>query len=1004
MKLSIAPAQNKKLAYGLYALSLGLLASTIALAASVSSAQAVAPGTDWGPGGLMAPTDSAVTVAWDNGGNTPEADKVPRDSSQVLPHTGGKTYADLDPTVNDGIAQDFGGMKLTVSQTAGLRHQAVDLTVTGVQAGTNPTPNGLTVMQCWGAAGETAPDPANCEEGVGVVDSSSTDYRQSPRRIDSVDLSLTSGGDLKAPTTLTLNGQVQGGTSTLVATVLTVDANGSSNVAATGAAGKVEFDRADGSALATVQVSNGQAKTTTPAPATGSSTGYTAHYIAAPTENYLDSDPNQTQTLTLPADSAPLPSAPTSGNGTNTSPNVTPKIPFHTVDGTWTGTLGQYFDQTTTNEIGNVPAPADASGTSTETFEMLTGAESPGLGCGAREDQPSTGVCWLVAVPIDTAVSSGTTAPPTSPLTPTRWAQRVQVKLAFAPVAPSCGAGVRQLSIGSELLVDAMNSWIPAICTGVGVDLGYVQNGDSQARDQYTSQSASLIFTSAPVDDSGGGTSTLYAPAGLSAVTIGVFAINSSHQFVTGIKLNARLVTKLLTESYRQAIDPTSSGTSADSDDPWVTKLPQSLVTDPEFHALNPQLPASGLQSDVVVTVAGSDATTAVWNWLLADPDAKAFLDGCPDSASRNTVINPFYSTRSYAECQDQAATLEATALARRSPQSSTNPDGTKLPATFDATSVPQYPPTGAAFPQPGYYEHPAVTDSQGNVTQLPLTLADLHPRENTFAAIAADVFRGQEKTFTTWCTDTVVCGGVVTPPGVWVNGNPPIYGAGVLGLTDGTAAATDLIPTALLCDDSGDNCVGANDDSLQKAASTFVPSATSSHFLQPPAKPDYAGGAYPLTLPVYAEINTKGLPQADATAYAKVLQFISTTGQQQGFDSGNLPPGMAPLPDAMVAQTAAAVQTLQQIKDPPPVDDSGTGDLAPPDTDQLPPVGFVPAGTDGGAPTPSATPTPQAKAGPVGVTPASAVGFFPFGVGAGIVGALIAGIAAPIVGRKRRA
>jgi hypothetical protein len=193
---------------------------------------------------------------------------------------------------------------------------------------------------------------------------------------------------------------------------------------------------------------------------------------------------------------------------------------------------------------------------------------------------------------------------------------------------------------------------------------------------------------------------------------------------------------------------------------------------------------------------------------------------------------------------------------------------------------------------------------------------------------------------------------------------------------------------------------VGANNGSLQKAANGFVASSISSHFLQAPATPDYAGGAYPLTLPVYAEINTNGLDQTDATAYAKVLSFISTTGQQQGFDIGNLPPGMAPLTDALVAQTDSAISTLQQITDPTSA--AGGGGSSSPNTDQLPPVGFVP--TDPGSGSPSPSPTPQAMAGPIAITPVSAVGFLPYGVGTGLLGALGAGIAAPIVGRKRRA
>jgi hypothetical protein len=999
MRLSIAPARNKKLAYTLYSLSLGLLAGTLVLAASVSSAQALSPGSDWGSDGAMAATNSAVTVAWDNSGGTPADDKVARDSSQVLPHTGGKTYSDVPSAISDPIAQGFGGMTLSVSQTTGLVHQAVSVAVTGVAAGSADNPRQLAVMQCWGSTTAAQPDPEDCQWDGNTVDGPAVGARGLP----SSDAPLLGGGDLKANT---LVGQfvikVSGGTATLAGIV---DAQSSTaTLPADGAAGKVEFlDNATGAVVAEAPVQGGLATSTVTGLQDGQKYTYIAKYVADPSENYLSSVNVLPTSVTLDAEgnanaTTPLPTAPSSGLGTNSAPdNTASAMPFHAIDGTFTGDTAAYFTNSTTNAFGSMLTPSVASLTVTRSFEVQTGAEAPGLGCGARSDQPSTSVCWLVAIPIDQTVnpisSSGG-----GPLALSDWAQRVQVKLTFAAVSASCGTGARELASGSDLMTDAVNSWIPAMCTQAGVDFGYVDTGDLQARDQYSQKDTSLIFTSSPVDDSGGGTSTLYAPAALAAVTIAVFSVNSSGQNLTNIKLNARLVAKLLTESYLQAV----TGPSALPGTPWANKLPADLIDDPEFQALNPQASNGGLGSDLVVTVNGSDAASALWQWVSADPDAKAFLDGCPDAASKNSVINPFYSTRSYTECQSQAVSLEATAAIKRSAQSPTNPKGTVLPDTY-VDSTPVYPPTVAAFPQPGYYQEPAVVDSKtGAIIQPPLTFADLHPRESTFTAIAADVFRGQEKSLTSWCAADIDCPGAGTIPagGAYINGAGPKYGAGVVGLTDGSAAAKDLLPTALLCDDSGSNCVGANNGSLQKAANGFVASSISSHFLQAPATPDYAGGAYPLTLPVYAEINTNGLDQTDATAYAKVLSFISTTGQQQGFDIGNLPPGMAPLTDALVAQTDSAISTLQQITDPTSA--AGGGGSSSPNTDQLPPVGFVP--TDPGSGSPSPSPTPQAMAGPIAITPVSAVGFLPYGVGTGLLGALGAGIAAPIVGRKRRA
>jgi len=1043
----LLPSRNRRTVFGLYGVAAALLAGSLTLVA-FQPAQA-GDASSWGPSGYTGATDSAVTVNWDDSGSTPAADVVPRDSSQVIPHTGGKTYDDANQALSTAVQADFSHAQLTVSQTTGLVHQAVNLTVSGVTGmADSVAPAGFTVMQCWGSTTDPQPDPEHCQQGVGVVDGGSSSYVQGEYHISTGDAGLVAGGDLKANTVVGLSGTQDASTVTLVAQVSAGLSSGYE--VATGAAGKIVFGTADGTTIATVPVKDGQATTTTAVHS--GETLYNAAYIATPDENYLSAEATTSlgapSTVELPAPDQysvkwPAPAPLTSGGaGTNSAPNNgTVQESFQAVDGTYTSELDQYYTSTTTNEIGNLQ-------NGSRTFDVQTGAESPGLGCGYRADQASTSVCWLVAVPAnDTGVgAAGYGITSASPLTPSLWAQRMQVKLTFADVAPSCGAGSREISIGSDLLLGAVNSWIPALCTQAGVDLGYIQTEDASARAQYTEGNASLIFTSQPVDDTAGQTSTLYAPAGLTGVTIGVLSAKAQAGGVTGfstvsgIKLNARLVAKLLTESYLYAIDVTS-GSVWNKDIPWAKALPTNLATDPEFLALNPDLPSSLLGTDLIVTVTGSDATEAVWNWITSDPDARAFLDGCPDAASNDTVINPFYSTRTYAECPTNAAdsaaqqllekdALAATADAERAPQTAANPNGTLLPSTY-TDSVPSYPPVGGVFPQPGYYERPAVTDATGKVTQDSDSLANLHPGENTFDAIATDVLRGQEKSLDQWCVGSVMCPGVNGLSGTWENGAPPYQGVGVFGLTDGTAAALNQLPTTLLCDDSGSNCVGADNASLTAAAAKFTASSTDKHFQSLDAgsfaKNDwYADGAYPLTVPVYAEINTDGLSQATARDDAKVLSYISTTGQVQGYAIGDLPAGMAPLTGALVSQDDAAIATLSAITDPvsssgsspssspssqPSSNQTPVSNTTPSDTPsgEVPPMSLVPVDSPaanppgGSSPQVSPTSSPQALPGATAVTPALPAGVYPYAVGGGLAGALASGVAAPIVGRKRR-
>lgn len=150
-----------------------------------SGATAATSASSWGAGGLLS-SNSAVTVRWDNTGNA-ASNVVPRDATQVIPHTAAKTYADVGATIRDEYAKYFGtgngmgGLSITISQTAALINQAVQVTATGAVGGRDSgdgTGSLFQVMQCWGAmkadgtpdAAAPQPDPATCQIGPGGAD------------------------------------------------------------------------------------------------------------------------------------------------------------------------------------------------------------------------------------------------------------------------------------------------------------------------------------------------------------------------------------------------------------------------------------------------------------------------------------------------------------------------------------------------------------------------------------------------------------------------------------------------------------------------------------------------------------------------------------------------------------------------------------------------------------------------------------------------------------------
>ena len=147
----------------------------------------------------------------------------------------------------------------------------------------------------------------------------------------------------------------------------------------------------------------------------------------------------------------------------------------------------------------------------------------------------------------------------------------------------------------------------------------------------------------------------VYAPISLSGLVIGfniernprTDAPTEAQQLegvrVAELNLTPRLVAKLLTQSYREQVT-----IKAAPDYPWLAANPAHMGKDPDFLRFNPEFAQlqiadgrsfSGLQ----LPAGNSDAALQVWEWVLADPEAKAWLDGGPDEWGM--TVNPMYAT-----------------------------------------------------------------------------------------------------------------------------------------------------------------------------------------------------------------------------------------------------------------------------------------------------------------------------------------------------------------------
>lgn len=130
-----------------------------------------------------------------------------------------------------------------------------------------------------------------------------------------------------------------------------------------------------------------------------------------------------------------------------------------------------------------------------------------------------------------------------------------------------------------------------------------------------------------------------------------VFAIDdpATGRPITGLKLNARLLAKELTQSYSQG----PAGSVAAS----VAGNPQCIFADHEFLALNdpksiapaqwPTCNPKGSPDSLPIVVGNrTDLIQQLTTWIAADPDAESFLQGQPDPWGMH--VDPYYQRPAY--------------------------------------------------------------------------------------------------------------------------------------------------------------------------------------------------------------------------------------------------------------------------------------------------------------------------------------------------------------------
>lgn len=442
------------------------------------------------------------------------------------------------------------------------------------------------------------------------------------------------------------------------------------------------------------------------------------------------------------------------------------------------------------------------------------------------------------------------------------WNNRITIPLAFAPSDNACQLATAQTPLniyGSELLAQATTQWAPTFCLNSKLfNFSHVQTPEPQAANLLNTGNIEAGFITRPPD--GGFTSpTVMAPTSVSGFGIAFAVDNADGQPVANLKLDARLLAKLLTESYPDI-------PLVQQSEPGLANNPLNIVFDPEFQALNPNIPQKIVDSAATLLTLNTDSDVmyALTSYIKADPDAEAWLNGAPDPWGM--TVNPAYKGIDLP--RDNWPLLDS------------------FKPTFDfginpclwSNPVPFLPlvaaPTARLF-SIGQDVQFAIAQSQ--------TVCLTPSPDPTSLAGAKLVARGRQQA------------GARFMLGVVSVGDAAREGLQLAQLeTHKSASAPNKFTNA-----GGRSFVAPSIASMRNAAKLLTPNSSRTYWALPYDKlrtSATAADAYPGTMVVYDAAPTKGLPVQDAKNLATFMRYAAGRLQEPGAQPGKLPPGYLPM------------------------------------------------------------------------------------------------------------
>jgi hypothetical protein len=453
------------------------------------------------------------------------------------------------------------------------------------------------------------------------------------------------------------------------------------------------------------------------------------------------------------------------------------------------------------------------------------------------------------------------------------WRNRISIPLTFAQADNICDVVNKQVPqdiYGTELMVQAMTQWAPHFCLNPKLfDLKHVQTAEPEARTLLNSGGITAAITSDPPD--GGFTKpVVQAPVAVTGFGIAFDVDGADGQPEAHVNLDARLLAKLLTESY-PAQEIVKSAYPADADGTeTLSNNPLNITQDPEFQALNPGIPASTANAAATLLTLnnGSDVMSALTTYINDDPAARAWLNGAPDPWGMR--VNPNY----------QGITLPVNTWPVLDTFEPLDSYKLGLNDCLYADPVPYLPQV--ASPQASLFN--IGQDMQFAIAQSQTTcvLPSPNPGDLSGAKLVAD--------------------GRQVPGHRFMLGTVSLGDAAREGLHLASLESDSSISgTAKFTSAAGQTFVPPTDASMAAAAKLLVPDQKSATWPIPYPKIATSKGAaaYPGTMIVYADVPTTGLNAGEARDYADFLRFTAGTGQRSGPKPGELPAGYLPMTKA---------------------------------------------------------------------------------------------------------